>query len=79
MSDDGPSDTMRERAAGSTAKLWLLLRADRRLFALGVVAFLFVGVVAGGLLHPTPVQLLITDGDRWIPSPKRSSPRRSPG
>ncbi|AEN05673.1 hypothetical protein Halar_1973 [halophilic archaeon DL31] len=63
MSDDGPSDTMRERAAGSTAKLWLLLRADRRLFALGVVAFLFVGVVAGGLLHPTPVQLLITDGD----------------
>jgi hypothetical protein len=66
-SDDGTSgetsDTMRERAAESTAKLWLLLQADRWLVSLAIVVFLFLGVVVGGQLHPTPAHQLIVDGD----------------
>ena len=57
------SDTMRERADVSSAKLWLLLEADRRLVATGIVAFLFFGVIIGGLAHPTPAYQLISTGD----------------
>ena len=66
MSDDSDgrtSDTIRERAGVSTTKLWLLMGADRRLVAAGIVAFLFFGVVAGGLAHPTPAHRLVTASD----------------
>ncbi len=56
-------DTMRERAEASTRKLWLLMAADRRLIALGIVGFLFAGVVVGGVLHPIDAHTLIADGD----------------
>ena len=68
--DDAPDDsrgqtqdTMRERAEVSTRKLWMLMAADRRLIALGIVGFLFLGVVIGGVLHPTDAHTLIADGD----------------
>ncbi|WP_435119714.1 hypothetical protein [Halolamina sp. C58] len=54
---------MRERAEESTRKLWLLMAADRRLIAFGIVGFLFAGVVVGGIVHPTPAHDLIADGD----------------
>ncbi|WP_049981961.1 hypothetical protein [Halolamina rubra] len=57
------SDTIRERAGVSTTKLWLLMSADRRLVALGIVAFLFFGVVVGGVAHPKPAHVLITASD----------------
>ncbi|MFW5949213.1 MAG: hypothetical protein ACOCSD_06405 [Halolamina sp.] len=57
------SDTIRERAGVSTAKLWLYMSAGRGLVALGLAGFLFVGVVAGGIAHPTPANQLIVDGD----------------
>mgnify|MGYP006281764133 CR=1 FL=1 len=56
-------DTMRERAEESTRKLWLLMAADRRLIASGIVGFLFLGVVVGGVLHPTDAHSLIANGD----------------
>ncbi|GAB7012055.1 hypothetical protein [Halolamina salina] len=66
MSDDGTrgrtSDSIRERADVSTAKLWLYMAADRRLVALGVAGALFLGVVVGGVLHPEPFPLL-AEGD----------------
>ena len=58
-----PSDTMRERADVSTTKLWLLLGADRRLVALGIVATLFLGIVVAGVAHPTPAHQLVTASD----------------
>jgi len=58
-----PSDTMRERADVSTTKLWLLLRADRRLVALGIVASLFFGIVVAGVAHPKPAHQLVTASD----------------
>jgi hypothetical protein len=64
--DDGSGetrDTIRERANVSTAKLWLYMGADRWLVALGIVGVLFLTVVAGGALHSTPVDVLLTDGD----------------
>jgi len=61
--DGQTSDTMRERANESTAKLWLLLQADRTVVAVGIIAFLFLGVVVGGMLHPTPAHQLIVEGD----------------
>jgi putative mRNA 3-end processing factor len=54
---------MRERADVSTTKLWLLLRADRRLVALGIVASLFFGIVVAGVAHPKPAHQLITASD----------------
>jgi hypothetical protein len=57
------SDTMRDRAGASTLKLWFFLHADRRLVALGLVGFLFTGVVVGGLLHPVSAHSLISSGD----------------
>ena len=57
------SDTIRERAGASTAKLWLLMSADRWLVALAIVVFLFLGVFLGGVVHPTPAHQLVTASD----------------
>jgi hypothetical protein len=51
MTDD-PADRMRERSERSTLALYLLLDADRRLLAAGILAFVFVGVVACSLVFP---------------------------
>ncbi|GGN07474.1 hypothetical protein [Halarchaeum nitratireducens] len=61
--DDQPSDTMRERVPENSRKFWVLLNADRWLVAGGIVGAVFVALVAAGLLHPTPVRTLLTDGD----------------
>ncbi|MDT3434469.1 hypothetical protein [Haloarcula sp. 1CSR25-25] len=57
------SDTMRERAAGDTRLLWLLLDADRWLVTALLSAVLFCGILAVGLFHPTPALTLLTRGD----------------
>jgi hypothetical protein len=57
------SDTMRERAAGDTRLLWLLLDADRWVVTALLSAVLFCGILAAGFLHPTPVLTLLTRGD----------------
>jgi len=57
------SDTMRERADGDTRLLWLLLDADRWLVTALLSAVPFCGILAVGLLHPTPVLTLLTRGD----------------
>ena len=57
------SDTMRERAAGDTRLLWLLLDADRWLVTALLSGVLFCGILAVGLLHPTPALTLLTRGD----------------
>ncbi|MFC7234174.1 hypothetical protein [Halosegnis marinus] len=48
MTDDAPSDTLRERADESRWKLWLLMNADRRVVAgvLLLAVFLSLGVAA---------------------------------
>ncbi|AXG06207.1 hypothetical protein DU500_06990 [Haloplanus rubicundus] len=52
--DDGrPNDQLRARAAESRTKLWLYLEADRRLVVAGLVAVVFLVVLAVGLLLPT--------------------------
>jgi len=63
-SDSGESsDTMRERAAGDTRLLWLVLDADRWLVTALLSGVLFCGILAVGLLHPTPALTLLTRGD----------------
>ncbi len=57
------SDTMRERATGDTRLLWLLLDADRWLVTALLSGVLFCGILAVGLLHPTPALTLLTRGD----------------
>ncbi|MEF8828626.1 MAG: hypothetical protein V5A49_06305, partial [Haloarcula sp.] len=57
------SDTMRERAAGDTRLLWLLLDADRWLVTALLSAVLFCGVLVVGVVHPTPAPTLLTRGD----------------
>jgi len=66
VSDDGPpsgGDTMRSRAGASTWKLKLLLETDRFLVSAGISAFVFLGVLAVGLAHPTPARTAIATGD----------------
>jgi hypothetical protein len=60
---EGTSDTMRERAATSTWKMWLLLGANRHLTAGLLSGALFVAVVVVGVAHPTPAHTLLTRGD----------------
>ncbi|WP_336036297.1 hypothetical protein [Halobacterium yunchengense] len=65
MSDreDRPSDRMRERVPRSSRWFWVVLDADRRAVAGGVLAVVFVVLVAAGtLLDPAAFQQL-TDGD----------------
>jgi hypothetical protein len=49
---DAPRDSLRERAGGSTAKLWLLLEADRWLVTGLLVAVVFGTLLALGVLLP---------------------------
>ncbi|WP_353634322.1 hypothetical protein ABSL23_14890 [Halobacterium sp. NMX12-1] len=58
-----PSDRMRERGPHSQRWLWVVLDADRRLVAAGILAVLFAATVAVGTLLPTPAFLLLTEGD----------------
>ncbi|MFB6270838.1 MAG: hypothetical protein ABEH83_12910 [Halobacterium sp.] len=60
---DRPSDRMRERVPRSSTWFWLVLDADRRAVAGGLLAVLFVAVVAAGTLAPTPAYVLLTEGD----------------
>jgi hypothetical protein len=57
MTDD-PADRMRERSQRSTLALYLLLDADRRLLAAGILAFVFAGVVACSLVFPSAAAAL---------------------
>jgi hypothetical protein len=49
---DDPADRMRERSQRSTLSLYLLLDADRRLLAAGIVAFVSLGLVGASLVLP---------------------------
>ncbi|GCF13019.1 hypothetical protein Harman_09540 [Haloarcula mannanilytica] len=57
------SDTMRERAAGDTRLLWLLLDANRWLVTALLSAVLFCSILAVGHLHPKPPRTVLTSGD----------------
>ncbi|WP_276272872.1 hypothetical protein [Haloarcula litorea] len=66
MSDrdrDQPSDTMRERVSEDTRFVWFLLDADRWVVATIFSGVLFVALLVGGSLHPTPAQTLLVRGD----------------
>ena len=49
---DEPADRMRERSGRHTAVLYLLLDVDRRLVASGILAFVFLGIVAAAFVFP---------------------------
>jgi hypothetical protein len=49
---DEPADRMRQRSARNTFVSYLLLDADRRLITAGIIAVVFVGLVAVSLLVP---------------------------
>ena len=51
MTDD-PADRMRERSQRSTVALYLLLDADRRLLAAGILAFVSLGLVGASFVLP---------------------------
>ncbi|MEF8808517.1 hypothetical protein [Natronomonas sp.] len=53
MSADEPADRMRERSPRSTAVLYLLLGADRKLITAGIVGVVFVGLVGASLVVPS--------------------------
>ncbi|MCY4730054.1 hypothetical protein KY092_05725 [Natronomonas gomsonensis] len=57
----GPADRMRERSGGHTALLYLLLDVERRLVASGILAFVFLGIVAASLVIPDASVALRTD------------------
>lgn len=61
--DDRPSNTMRERVPESSRKFWVLLIADRRLVAGGIVASVFLALVVLGQLHPIGTPELLTSED----------------
>ncbi|QHS16574.1 hypothetical protein GWK26_05070 [haloarchaeon 3A1-DGR] len=58
-----PSDTMAERSAGSTWKQRVLLEADRRAVAAGLMAAVFLGVVAASAATPTPFRSVMRSTD----------------
>ncbi|MXR39875.1 hypothetical protein GRX01_00670 [Halobaculum sp. WSA2] len=62
MTDDEPSNRLRERAAESRWKLWLFLEADRRLVVLVLVTGVFGVLLASGLLYP-PAEEALRSGD----------------
>ncbi len=47
---DEPADTMRERSSRNELAMRLLLDADRRLLTVGIVALVFLGIVAASFL-----------------------------
>jgi hypothetical protein len=59
MSED-PADEMRERSQRSTAALYVLLDADRRVLTLGILGFVFAGVVACSVGFPGAAAALRT-------------------
>lgn len=62
MSDE-PSDTMRERVNESRVKLWILLKADRKLVA-GILLFgIFVTFVIVGVLDPAGLRAAMSSKD----------------
>jgi len=66
MSDtdvDSPDDTMRERAAASRAKLWLLLDANRRVITAALVVVVFAVLVAVGTLGPVEIRESMSQSD----------------
>lgn len=48
-----PQDTMRGRAETSSRKLWLLMEADRKIVATGLLGLVLISLVALGSLDPT--------------------------
>jgi hypothetical protein len=60
--DDG-ADTMRGRATGNSAKLWLLLNADRWLVTVIVLAVLFLSLVAVSLVSPVSLRTIADQSD----------------
>jgi len=62
-SEDRPSDRMRERVPRNSGWFWVVLDADRRAVAGGLLVVLFCSLVAVGTLLPTPAYALLTDGD----------------
>ncbi len=62
-SEDKPSDRMRERVPRNSRWFWVVLDADRRAVAGGLLAVLFCSMVVTGSLLPTPAYALLTDGD----------------
>lgn len=59
--DGGPADRMRERSGRSTAAMYLLLDADRRLVTGIILAFVFLGIVAASFIIPDASVALRTD------------------
>jgi len=55
---DGPADTMQERSDRSRVGAYLLMEADRRLVAGGLVLVVFLGLVGLSLLLPDPAAAL---------------------
>jgi hypothetical protein len=60
---DSPDDTMRERAAGSRAKLWLLLDANRRVVTGALVVGIFVALVVVGTVGPVSLRDAMSQSD----------------
>ncbi|MFC4543959.1 hypothetical protein ACFO5R_18690 [Halosolutus amylolyticus] len=65
MSGDGsqPSDTMAERSAASTWKHQLLLNANRWVVTVGLMAFVFVGLLVVARLSPVSLRALVGTSD----------------
>ncbi|WP_232686330.1 hypothetical protein [Halobacterium zhouii] len=61
--DDQPSDQMRDRGAQSSWKLWFLMDANRIVVSGVFLAVVFVTMVVGATLNPTPAYALLTNGD----------------
>jgi hypothetical protein len=59
--DGGPADRMRERSGRSTAVMYFLLDADRRLVTGIILAFVFLGIVAASFIIPDASVALRTD------------------
>jgi hypothetical protein len=53
---DHGTETMRERAGGSTAKLWLLIEADRWFVTMLVLGVFFVTLVGASLVAPVSLR-----------------------
>ena len=63
MTDDEPSDTMRERVPGSRTRVWLLMDANRWLVAAVLVLAVFGAIVAVGAIDPTSFRSNVLNGD----------------
>ena len=57
------ADTMRQRVPGNSVVFWFVLAADRWLVTAAFLGAVLCGLVALGVLHPTPARTLLTRGD----------------